>query len=141
MVSFLLAFPPKSYMQFCFLLYVLHALPISYSLTWTFCYTWWRVHVTVLLIMQFLQPLSLHVSSQRKSSIIRQMVLQWSWTIFEYSADLYTYIYMSQGLCTEFPDRGMFNLPCGHGCSCHALDTAAFPCLYLWPTFDMTILL
>jgi hypothetical protein len=52
LVSFLLAFPPISYMHSSSPQFVLHALPISSGLEHS-NYTWWRVQVVKLLIMQF----------------------------------------------------------------------------------------
>jgi hypothetical protein len=51
-----LTFPPVSYMHSSSPEFVLHALPISSSLTYHSNYTWRNVQVMKLLTMQFLQP-------------------------------------------------------------------------------------
>jgi hypothetical protein len=53
------AFPPISYMQSCSPLFVLRALPISSSLTWSFWLCMLRVQVMKCLIMQF-SPTACH---------------------------------------------------------------------------------
>jgi hypothetical protein len=76
MVSLHLAFPPKSYMASSSAPRVLHALPITSSLTWR------RVHVLKLLIMQ-LSPTSCHFISLRfLSSHVKLYSLRVSCTTF-----------------------------------------------------------
>jgi hypothetical protein len=55
-VSFLLAFPPTSYMNFSLPPFILHALPISSSLTYHSNYVWWGVQVWRVSLCSFLQP-------------------------------------------------------------------------------------
>jgi hypothetical protein len=68
-ISFLLAFPPIAYMHFSSLQFVLHALPISLFLTYL-NFTWRRVQVMKLLLMQLFSnlPLLYHSLVQISSS-------------------------------------------------------------------------
>jgi hypothetical protein len=52
-VSFLLAFPPISHIHSCHTPFMLHAQPISSSSTQSSNYTWQRIQVMKLLIMEF----------------------------------------------------------------------------------------
>jgi hypothetical protein len=64
-VSFLLAFPPISYMHCSSPPFVLYALPISSSLTYHSNYVWRGVQVMKLLIANLIYLRSLHLSSDQ----------------------------------------------------------------------------